>query len=146
MFRCSATFNRLAAKQKNASQGLAPREGNSVTRQPAGGRSVTECEGYAMNGNAYWMLLPSFWTNVARWLEKMRSDAAPAHQSGRADRKSMTQLLGCNSEHALEVPGQMTLVGKSYGAGNFSQRTIACPCRQQRTRAVDSHLHQILMG
>jgi hypothetical protein len=42
-----------------------------------------------------------------------------------------TQLLRRDAQHALEVPGQMALVGETHGGGNLGQRAIARPCRQQ---------------
>jgi hypothetical protein len=49
----------------------------------------------------------------------------------RAQKGLETQLLRRDAQHALEVPGQMALVGKTHGGGNLGQRTVARPCRQQ---------------
>jgi hypothetical protein len=142
----NATFNRVTSEAKKCEPEGNVQGGGTSPASPRGGEEllVTKIR------NEWQRRLDA----VANFLDESCArditcrvlDAAFArHLDGRR-KKSVTQLLGRHPEHALEVSGQMALVRESHGAGNFSQRTIACPRRQQRTGAVDSHLHQILMG
>jgi len=40
---------------------------------------------------------------------------------------SGAQLLRCDSEQPLEVPGEMALIGKTHCAGHFGQGLLARP-------------------
>jgi hypothetical protein len=102
---------------------------------------------YGFTEEGDWTRLPSFWTKRARCpvtrkkIPLWRIAGVEIHWENLG-----TQLLRGNTEHAFEVSGQMALIRKAHGRGDLRQRAITRSCCQQRTGAVNPHLHKILMG